>query len=108
MKGIWLSVGQLALLAAMYASFFALTVWLGCRPLAELTPEQRMAKPVPQDAVCYTDNHGRLAFYPYGLISRDPVRFALNVAGVLVPFGILLLITPRKRKLPVDPRATDK
>jgi len=90
MKRIWISVAQLALVVAIVASFFSLTVWVGCRPLAELNPGQRGSMPIPQDAACFTDNHGQIAFHAHGLISQEPVRFAISVAGVLIPWFLLL------------------
>jgi len=90
MKRIWISIAQLTLLVAIFASFFSLTVWLDCRPLAELTPEQRGSMPIPQGAACFTDNHGQIAFHAHGLVSQEPVRFAISVAGVLIPWILLL------------------
>jgi hypothetical protein len=91
MKRILISITQLALVLAMFAAFFSLTPWLGCRPLDELPSEQRAAKSISPEVVCFTDNHGQIAFHNHGLISQEPERFAFHVVGVIVPFGLLLL-----------------
>jgi hypothetical protein len=91
MKRVLVSILQLILVGGLFASFFALTPWLGCKPLAELPSASAASSTVPADAQCFTDNHGQIAFHAHGLISEEPVRFAIHVAALLALFGLLLL-----------------
>jgi hypothetical protein len=89
MKRVSLAVLQLALLSAGMAGFFALTPWLGCRPLDRL-PREGLVPPPPSDARCFTYSHGEVRFHSHGLIAEEPVLFALHVLAFAIP--VLALI----------------
>lgn len=40
--------------------------------------------PTPPDAACFTNNHGRIAFHTHGLISREPLRFAVHAWAIFI------------------------
>jgi hypothetical protein len=89
MKRVVVSAIQLLLVALGFAAFTSLTPWLGCRPLTELPLREASALVVPRNAQCFTNNHGRIAFHTHGLISREPGRFALHVAALVIVLGFL-------------------
>jgi hypothetical protein len=97
MKRIVTSLSQLGLVGATGAAFFALTPWLGCRPLAELPIDHSAA--VPPSAMCFTDNHGQIAFHAHGLIAQEPLRFSVHVLAIVVPFALLVWSIWRTRTL---------
>jgi hypothetical protein len=90
MRRLLISLMQLALVVGIFLAFFSLTPWLGCRPISELPSGQQLPTPTPPDAVCFTNNHGHIAFHTHGLISQEPLRFAAHVAILIILFGALL------------------
>lgn len=97
MKGVLLLIARVVLLATMLLAFFSLTPWLGCRPLNELPSTQQQKVEVPADAVCFTDNHGRVAFHQHGLISQEPYRFVGHLIAFLLPAVLMILLDRRSR-----------
>ena len=79
------SIIQLVLLFVMALGFFSITPWLGCRSLSEISDIN-----IPKDAVCFTDNHGVIAFHKHGLISKEPIRFVFHLLIMAIPFYFLI------------------
>lgn len=99
MKRAVLSAIQLVLLLSAFAAFFALTPWLGCEPIDEMSSEQQANAPVPPaDAVCFTINHGEIAFHRHGLISEEPGRFALHLAAFVLPLSFVIASVLKRRR----------
>jgi hypothetical protein len=90
MRRLLFSLMQLALVGGIFLAFFSLTPWLGCRPISELPSGEQLLTPMPPNAVCFTNNHGHIAFHTHGLISQEPLRFAVHVAILIILFGALL------------------
>jgi hypothetical protein len=92
-KKIVVSVIQLVLVVLSYLAFFSLTPWLGCQPIAELNSTGYFGVQPPQSTVCFTSNHGQIAFYQHGLISLEPGRFILHLIAFCFPVLTIAILT---------------
>jgi len=69
-------------------AFLALTTWLGCQPVEDLSPTEMSE--VPVGAKCFTVNHGMKLFHEHGTIQQEPLQFSMYAALLLVPWVLLV------------------